>query len=198
MFLILLICSFLTFQKSSGVISLHGDPWTLGQSTAAIVERHFLPKTCFIVDYHHLNDQYLDGFFNATNFFNFNDTQFIIYKQEEDTSILSLKLSQIKENGYRVIIAHIPSYKIKRVFDLCLDQGYFEPGFAWVLSELSMPASEAEETFYPSGLLGIQRKEIDGMGLLIQKSLYSVYGVIDNLTNTTFQSSFDFYESAIR
>lgn len=128
-----------------------------------------------------------------------NNTQVIIYRNEDDISTLSLKLSQIKEHGYRVIIAHIPNFKIKRVFDICLGQGYFEPGFAWILSELSMPASDAQETFYPSGLLGIQRKEMDGMGQLVQRSLNSVFSFMDNLSNTTpFQSSFDFYESAIR
>ena len=165
----------------SDVIPLHGDTWTLGQATSAIVESHYLSKTCFIIDYHYLNDQFLDGFKSKIENYQLNNSQYIIYRDDEDIATLSLKLTLIKEQGYRLIIAHIPSFKIRIVFELCQQQGYFKPGFAWILSEMSMPGSDVEEQFYPPGLLGLLSKEMGGFGSLIEKSLVSFHNLVEDI-----------------
>ncbi|CAG2212005.1 GRIN3A [Mytilus edulis] len=167
----------------SEVVALNGNRWNLGQATAAVVESHYLPKTCFIIDYRHLNDQFLEGFVTKTGNYEFNNTQIIIFRDEEDISTLSLKLTQIREHGYRLIIAHIKNTDIKTLFQLCQQQGYFEPGFAWILSDMSMPASDIEEKFYPSGLLALQSQEIDGLESLIEKSLISISDFVEELNS---------------
>jgi hypothetical protein len=140
-----------------------------------------LSKTCFIIDYHYLNDQFLDGFKSKIENYQLNNSQYIIYRDDEDIATLSLKLTLIKEQGYRLIIAHIPSFKIRIVFELCQQQGYFKPGFAWILSEMSMPGSDVEEQFYPPGLLGLLSKEMDGFGSLIEKSLVSFHNLVEDI-----------------
>lgn len=174
------ILYFQVFPKS--LLILHADLYNQGKATATLIGRHVLQTMCVIIEDTYLHDGFLEGFESYFDDFKFNKSQIIIYSQSDTLSELFLKLQDIQENGYRLIIAHMSSKLLVDLIKLCKRLGYLDDGFAWIVSPIAQTLLSSQYKDLPEGLLAIDGYE--DVANLLQRTLLSTVNAAQTLIHS--------------